>query len=110
MPLYEYECVAHGSFEAMRPMAECQSAQTCPHCSRASARVILTAAALATMPSSARKAHATNERSAHTPKSSREMKHGKGCGCCGGKAKRGVAMGANGAKAFPSKRPWMISH
>ncbi|AVT01181.1 FmdB family transcriptional regulator, partial [Paracidovorax avenae] len=67
-----------------------------------------------------RRAHDTNERARHAPRSSRDteagsygrLRHPAGCGCCsGGGAKRGTTVTApNGAKAFPSKRPWMISH
>lgn len=34
MPIYDYECEAHGSFEAFRPLAERQSAP-CPDCGAA---------------------------------------------------------------------------
>jgi hypothetical protein len=38
------------------------------------------------------------------------LKHPSGCGCCSG-ARRGATVTApNGAKSFPSRRPWMISH
>jgi hypothetical protein len=36
-------------------------------------------------------------------------KHAPGCGCCSGKSKTGI-LRADGAKTFPSARPWMISH
>jgi hypothetical protein len=32
-------------------------------------------------------------------------RHPPSCGCCSGAAKKAV-----GAKMFPGKRPWMISH
>jgi hypothetical protein len=39
------------------------------------------------------------------------MRHPAGCGCGSSSGKRGATYTApNGAKAFPSKRPWMISH
>lgn len=111
MPLYEYECAAHGPFEAMRPMNESRLPQDCPRCHRPCTRVILSAAALAVMPTATRRAHAANERSAHQPKTTKNSAHGKGCGCCGGKSRPKVdVMGRPVAKAFPTKRPWMISH
>jgi putative FmdB family regulatory protein len=111
MPLYEYECKAHGPFAAMRPMSESHLGEECPRCHRKAARVILSAPAFAGMPADARLAHATNERSAHAPKSSRDFRHAKGCGCCHGKSKPSIgADGTKAAKSFPSKRPWMISH
>ncbi|HVY08421.1 MAG TPA: hypothetical protein VHB46_20790 [Burkholderiales bacterium] len=58
-----------------------------------------------------RKAYAINEKSAHAPKSSKEHVHGSGCGC--GSKSIGASKtvkAPDGSKAFPSKRPWMISH
>jgi len=70
------------------------------------------------MSSDKRQAHATNERSQHAPQTSRNsgegyarLRHPSGCGCCSPGSKRSATVTApNGAKAFPSKRPWMISH
>ncbi len=109
MPLYEYECPEHGVFEALRPMAEYQSPQACPECAMQSSRVI-TPVALGLMPAIARVAHQRNERSAHEPQSSRTSRHGAGCSCCGGSKKRSNAVTTASGKAFPTKRPWMISH
>jgi hypothetical protein len=33
-----------------------------------------------------------------------------GCGCCSTSRRSTTLVGANGNKAFPGKRPWMISH
>ena len=84
MPVYEYLCNDCGPFTDMRPMAECDDPQDCPRCETKSPRVILTAPAFFCMPSDKRKAIATNERSAHAPKTLGEYKasHGPGCGCC----------------------------
>jgi putative FmdB family regulatory protein len=68
MPVYEYLCNDCGPFTDMRPMAECDAPQDCPHCDESAPRVILTAPAFFCMPSDKRKAHATNERSSHAPK------------------------------------------
>ncbi|MES1162207.1 MAG: zinc ribbon domain-containing protein, partial [Rhizobacter sp.] len=54
-----------------------------------------------------------NERARHEPKSSRDyarLKHPAGCGCCSTGKRGATVTGANGNKAFPAKRPWMISH
>ena len=115
MPVYEYLCNDCGPFTDMRPMAECDDPQDCPNCETESPRVILTAPAFFCMPSDKRKAIATNERSAHAPKTVAEYKaaHGPGCGCCStGKNKpaRLVTKSKSGAKGFPTARPWMISH
>lgn len=110
MPVYEYLCEAHGPFEAMRPMAEYAAPCACPDCGTDAPRVMLTVPRLATMDGDHRSAHATNERSAHEPKSTRT--HGPGCGCCSGgrSAKSSAVHRPDGSKTFPSKRPWMISH
>ena len=116
MPVYEYRCGACGPFTQMRPMAECELPSECPECGTQAPRVILTAPHCATMSSQARLAHATNERSAHVPRTLASMKgaHGAGCGCCTGKSPRKTKRGKNGVKngvkSFPASRPWMISH
>jgi putative FmdB family regulatory protein len=113
MPVYEYLCNDCGPFTDMRPMAECDDPQDCPKCESESPRVILTAPAFFCMPSDKRKAIATNERSAHAPKTLGEYKasHGPGCGCCSSKKPaRLVTRSKSGAKGFPTARPWMISH
>jgi putative FmdB family regulatory protein len=113
MPTYDYACADCGGFDAIRPVAQRDEPAACPDCSAASPRVFVTAPRLALMEGATRSAMAINERARHEPKSSREyarLKHPAGCGCCS-TGKRGATLtGANGNKAFPSKRPWMISH
>ena len=108
MPIYEYECKDCGGFSVQRKMAERNNSQSCPHCEQEASRVMLTAPAFAGMPALSRVAHATNERAAHEPKSSKQ--HGKGCGCCSGAKSKKAPDGSSLPKAFPNKRPWMISH
>ena len=115
MPTYDYQCSACGGFEARRSVDERDTPIACPDCSAASVRVMSAAPRLALMSDGTRRAIATNERAANEPKRSgdyaRLKQHGAGCGCCGTAGKRGATVtGANGNKAFPSKRPWMISH
>lgn len=113
MPVYEYECADCGGFAATKPMAEYRAAHTCPQCGRASERALLTAPAYAGMPAVTRTAHAINEKARHEPKTSAELaaRHGAGCGCCGGKGMPSRTVKTkDGSKAFPSARPWMISH
>lgn len=112
MPVYEYLCNDCGPFTAMRPMAECELPQECPSCQADAPRVLLTAPHCTTMSADRRRAHATNERSAHAPRPLAEYKasHPSGCSCCSGKPSRLVARGRNGSKSFPASRPWMISH
>ena len=114
MPTYEYCCDDCGDFTAYRPIAMRNEPCICPYCGKASTRVMLTAPTLATMSSSQRIAHSTNERAAHAPKTSAEYaagrKHGPGCSCCGGGLSKSTVKAADGSKTFPTKRPWMISH
>ena len=60
-----------------------------------------------------RRAMDLNERARHEPKRSGDyarLKHPCGCGCCSNGRRGATVTAANGNKAFPSKRPWMISH
>jgi len=93
-------------------MAEYDLPHDCPDCGSGAPRVILTAPHFSGLSLERRLAHATNERSAHAPRSASELKakHGAGCGCCGGKTSRAVKRDGSGKKSFPSSRPWMISH
>jgi putative FmdB family regulatory protein len=124
MPTYDYACPACGGFDALRSLADRNEPATCPDCGEAAPRVFVSAPRLALLDGGTRTAHATNERARHEPRRSGQsaeggaygrLKHPTGCGCCsngaGKQGARGATLtGANGAKAFPSKRPWMISH
>jgi putative FmdB family regulatory protein len=113
MPTYDYACAGCGGFEAIRPLSRRDEPAACPDCGASAARVFVAAPRLALMEGSTRTAMATNERARHEPKSSRDyarLKHPSGCGCCSTTKRGATVTGANGAKAFPSKRPWMISH
>lgn len=114
MPIYEYFCENCGDFSALRSMSERNEPCPCPRCGAESDRILLSAPMLATMDGAARRARATNERSANAPMSSVEYaaghKHGQGCGCCSGTPLKLTVRAADGSKAFPTKRPWMISH
>ena len=114
MPTYDYDCADCGGFEAFRSIAKRDEPCDCPACGSVAARV-LSAPRLELLADSTRRALETNERASHQPKRSADgygrMRHPAGCGCCS-TAKRNSATvtGANGQKAFPTKRPWMISH
>lgn len=114
MPTYDYACPACGGFDAFRTLAARNEAASCPDCGTASPRVFVTAPRLGLLEGGMRRAMDTNERARHEPKRSGEyvrMKHPAGCGCCSsGSARKATVTAPNGAKAFPSKRPWMISH
>ena len=115
MPVYDYECGDCGFFTEMRGMSLCDSPCDCPICGTPSPRAFLTMPAMLKMDGAKRKAYAANEESRHRPKTRdqyaelRAGRHPIGCTCCLGVKKSGVFR-ADGAKAFPSARPWMISH
>lgn len=118
MPTYDYACAVCGSFDAIRSIARRDEPADCPGCGQAAPRVLSAPPQLARLDAGVRGAHETNERARHAPKSTRDgsygrLRHPAGCGCCsgGGGARRGgTVTAASGAKAFPAKRPWMISH
>lgn len=114
MPNYDYECATCGPFTENRPMALSAEPCACPECGALSPRGFFSAPAMFGMDGATRRAHAVNEESRAAPKllSKSEkygMKHKAGCTCCSGKTRKGVFR-ADGAKTFPSARPWMISH
>lgn len=116
MPTYGYICPDCGPFERFRPMAESAEPSDCPACGSTAPRVILTAPRMAMMDAGTRKAHATNEKAAHSPDFSTKASragggHGPGCSCCSSSKKPSRAVHTpDGGKTFPSARPWMISH
>lgn len=114
MPSYDFECSACGPFTEMRSMALSAEPCPCPDCARPAPRAFFTPPTVLGMDSNRRKAMAVNEEARSAPKLSGKSekyatKHGTGCSCCSGKKKKGVFR-ADGAKTFPSARPWMISH
>lgn len=114
MPTYDYECRDCGGFDAFRSLAARNEPAECPGCGGRSPRVFASAPRLALLDGPTRDAIATNERARHEPKRSGDyarLKHPSGCGCCATGSRRSATVrAANGNKAFPSKRPWMISH
>lgn len=114
MPTYDYDCPGCGGFDAFRTLAQRNDPAACPDCGTASLRVFVSAPRLALLAGGTRRAMDVNERARHEPQSSRDyqrMQHPAGCGCCSTGGKRSATVTApSGAKAFPTKRPWMISH
>lgn len=113
MPTYDYECAGCGGFEAIRSISARNEAAACPECHQPAPRVLVASFGLAFLDGSTVKAMDANERARHEPKSSKNYashKHPAGCGCCSSSRKTTTVTAPNGAKAFPSKRPWMISH
>lgn len=112
MPVYDYECDACGVFTALRPMSRAGDPCACPECDQDAPRVFLSAPNFACMDTSLRVAHSTNEKATDTPLSTlKGDAHGPGCNCCSGsKMPSRTLHRPDGSKAFPSARPWMISH
>ena len=115
MPTYDYECRTCGGFDAFRSLSARNDPAACPACGGPAPRVFATAPRLALLDGPTRTAHATNERARHEPKRSGDyarLAHPSGCGCCSpkGSSRSATVRAPNGSKAFPSKRPWMISH
>jgi putative FmdB family regulatory protein len=109
MPVYDYECAQHGAFEALRPMSESAAQQPCPRCGNSCARVMLSFARLGLLSTTERRARTRNEVSAHQPKTSAQLRHELGSGCCSGAERQAAASDAPVARKF-SGRPWMINH
>ena len=114
MPTYDYDCPGCGGFDALRTLTQRNDPAACPDCGTASPRVFVSAPRLALLAGDTRRAMDVNDRARHEPKSSRDyqrMRHPAGCGCCSTAGKRSSTVTApSGAKALPTKRPWMISH
>ena len=110
MPVYEYECDEHGVFTAMRPMSEYADPYPCPDCTIDARRVIVSVPHFSNLSATTRAAHALNERSQHAPKESSGRPHAAGCSCCSKTSRKKAKGSPAAAKAFPNKRPWMISH
>ena len=100
MPMYEYSCEKHGTFEALRAIEQRAAPARCPSCSARSKRV-LSAPRLRGMERSTLIAHERNERSRHEPRVSRA-------------APKRASPANEGKKpalqAAHGKRPWVLEH
>ena len=117
MPTYDYACPDCGGFDAFRSLSQRNEPAECPDCGTASPRVLVSAPRLSAMAAGTRRAIEANERAANEPRSSRDvaggygrLRHPAGCGCCSPGIRSATVRSASGAKTFPTKRPWMISH
>jgi len=111
MPTYDYRCAECGDFSMLRSISRRDDPCLCPSCGTSAPRALIAAPAFASMSAATRTAHATNERSAHAPRESRQ--HGAGCGCCSsGSSGSSVKLAgrADAVKGNAAGRPWMISH
>ncbi len=108
MPIYEYGCESCGNaFSKLTNMSAASQPVECPECGGKAGRIYLSAPRLNTMPASIRKAHQTNERSAHEPR----MSKGHVCGSnCHHHKKPAAEQNPNVMKSQNGKRPWMLGH
>jgi len=118
MPIYEYECTAHGRFDELRSFSESSLPADCPVCAAASARAVsLPRAPL--LDRAVVKAHDRNEKSRHEPGTHKgalsehalfrgKAKRGHVCsaGCSHGAAERK----AQSFQTYNGPRPWVVEH
>lgn len=105
MPMYEYECAAHGVFEQIRPIAQAREPSDCPECGGAAPRVI-SPPHLSAMPRAQVLARDRNERSRHEP---RLASSPGGCSHSG-PCNHGRKAAPGKLKTYTGKRPWVIEH
>ncbi len=115
MPVYDYLCDECGPREFHRAYDDRDKPLCCDSCDSMLRRVWLSAPRQSVVSSHTRHAMSTNERASNEPRMSRDMDaarggHPPGCGCCSTGKSLSTVTAANGAKSFPTKRPWMISH
>lgn len=101
MPVYEYECRAHGVFEELRSLNERQLPAPCPQC-RTDARRVVSVPALACMPRSQVVARDRNEQSRHEPRVSEGSGHRH--------ASSAAPPEPGRAQVYHGPRPWVVEH
>lgn len=105
MPIYDYRCAEHGTFELSRPMSESGGLGACPECGASSNRII-TAPRLRTLGALTRSSMDRNEKSRHSP-------HVCGSSCSHQTAKpRQSDQTSEKPKlvSYRGPRPWVVEH
>jgi putative FmdB family regulatory protein len=105
MPIYDYECAEHGTFEMARPMSQSGNAGVCPDCGSASNRII-TAPRLRTLGPLTRMSMERNEKSRHSP-------HVCTSGCSHKAAPAAQNTDRSGKPkliSYRGPRPWVVEH
>jgi putative FmdB family regulatory protein len=103
MPIYDYACERHGSFELSRPMSQSSESAACPECGHASARTV-TAPRLRTLGSLVRSSMDRNEKSRHAPHVCGSTCHHRAGG------KKPVATEKPKLTSYRGPRPWVVEH
>lgn len=118
MPIYEYECQAHGVFESMGEMARARADGSCPECAESCPR-ILSVPRISGLSKQTRVALERNEKSQHEPRvATRSANRGHVCGsgCHHGQSPKRVQTKTPAAEAktasrrYTGPRPWVIEH
>ena len=115
MPIYEYECEAHGVFELMREMAQARAGGACPECDESCPR-ILSVPRISALSKQTRVAIERNEKSQHEPRVATRNKHGCGSGCHHGptpnrlQIKTPAAEAKTPSRVYTGPRPWVVEH
>lgn len=115
MPIYEYECEAHGVFEAMGEMARARADGTCPECELSCPR-ILSVPRISALSKQTRTAIERNEKSQHEPRVATRKGHVCGSGCSHGptpkrlQTKTPAAEAKTPSRVYTGPRPWVVEH
>ena len=111
MPVYEYNCKKCGTFTNLQSMLRAGEACACTKCGALSERALATPT-LYSLSDEKRKAHSTNEKSAHEPNrikggnKNKDNGHGSNCSCCGSGNKNLLpCIYLTGVKHFPQRDP-----
>jgi putative FmdB family regulatory protein len=120
MPIYEYECAAHGRFDELRGFDACHDPADCPACGAACARAVSLPRA-PVLDQAIVRAHDRNEKSRHEPAHHRgrldehPVFRGKAQRghVCSASCSHGGAAEQRKAQSFQSytgPRPWVVEH
>jgi len=124
MPIYEYECTAHGRFDTLRGFAESSAPADCPVCAVACERVV-SLPRIPTMDRGLVKAHDRNEKSRHEPgvykgnlqehavfkgKARRGHVCSSSCTHGGSQAQAAEERKSQSLTTYNGPRPWVIEH
>ena len=107
MPMYEYECEAHGIFELLRPLSEYAEAACCPLCEVAAERV-LSVPHLCGVPRRTIVARERNERSRHEPRVF--SRSDDSCASRSDERQLPSRSSAPKLRSYSGARPWVIEH
>lgn len=105
MPIYEYECEAHGVFELLKSVSQVHEQGLCPSCA-APGRRLISVPTLSAMSRAQVLARDRNERSSHEPRIAGSPGRCNHSGPCN----HGRKAAPGQLKSYQGKRPWVIEH